>query len=122
MKFDLGIGYRKYWHANVAFGPGILLGGQQYTNRFEPFWSSPAPYGRDTTTSYTINNIPVFRAQYRLGVSRRVTTLAYWNIMASVDYSYLPGNISMGRPSLQTNALCLTVGIMHKYPQVFVEY
>ncbi len=121
-KFDLGIGYRKYWHANVAFGPGILLGGQQYTNKFEPFWTVPSPYGRDTTTFITANSIPIFRAQLRAGVSRRITTLGFWNIMISADYTYLPGNISTAKPNLQTNAFCFTVGVMHKYPQVFVEY
>jgi hypothetical protein len=121
-KFDLGIGYRKYWHASVAFGPGILLGGQQYTDKYEPFWTAPAPYGKDTTTFITGNSIPVIRAQWRLGISRRITTFGFWNIMVSADYTYIPGNISTGKPNLQTNAFCFTIGAMHKYPQVFVEY
>ena len=121
-KFDLGIGYRKYWHASFAFGPGLLLGGQQHSNRFEPFWTSPGAYGRDTVTFYTNYNIPLTQLQCRLGVSRRISTLAYWNIMFSLDYTYMPRHISVGPPDLRTDAVCFTVGIMHKYPQVFVEY
>src|ERR1700744_4099185 len=30
-KIDFGFGYHKYIHANLSFGPGLYMGGTQYT-------------------------------------------------------------------------------------------
>jgi hypothetical protein len=120
-KIDLGIGYRKYVHLFFLAGPGIYMGGRQTTNRNEPAWTTPGNFGADTTSFTTTNNIPNIIFRTALGVSERIPTYRYFNIIVSEAFSYLPGHISNGSPNLQTNCFSITVGVMHKYPQVTLD-
>ena len=122
-KIDFGIGYRKHYHAWFSFGPGIFLGGRQLTSKYDTYQTTPpVTTAYDTTGSYTTNNLPMLISRYTLGFSRRISTSRYWNIMFSGEYSYLPTSFAIHGPHLKTNYFCFTVGIMHKYPMVWVEY
>ena len=123
-KIDFGIGYRKYVHAHVAFGPGVYMGGRQYTSEYQPYWtaSNGSNYGADTTAYNTSYNIPKVIFRTAIGLSERLPTYRYWNILLSEEFSYLPGDISRGNPAMHTAYLSFGVGIMHSYPQVLVEY
>lgn len=122
-KIDAGIGYRQYVHINFSLGPGFLVGGSQYRNQFEPFWTtSSGPYGRDTASVNVTYNIPSIVFRYTLGISERIPTRGYWNIMLSQEFSYVPTSFGKTGPALNSGYISFTVGIMHKYPQVFVEY
>lgn len=123
-KIDMGFGFHKYIHASIAFGPGLFLGGNQYTNQFQPFWTntSGVNYGRDTIATNTTYNIPKVIYRVAVGISERIPTHRYWNIMLSQEFSYLPGYISHGDPKMSTGYFSFQVGIMHKYPMKFVEY
>jgi hypothetical protein len=57
-----------------------------------------------------------------LGVTERIPTHGYWSITLSQDFSFLPGKLNTGGANLNTGYFCFTIGIMHKYPQVMVEY
>ena len=122
-KIDLGIGYRKYLHVYFMAGPGIYMGGNQTTNKKEPFWTTPSGgnFGADTVGYNTTNNIPnvTFRAGF--GISERIPTYRYFNIILSQEFSLLPSHLSDANPALQTNYFSFTVGIMHKYPQAHVD-
>jgi len=122
-KVDYGIGYRKYLHVNLSFGPGFLLGGNQFTNTHLPFWTAGGtPFGADTTAVNTSYNIPAVIYRGALGVSERIPTNGYWNITLSQEFSYIPGNMSKNGPPINTSYISFQIGIMHKYPLVFVEY
>lgn len=123
-KVDYAIGYRKYIHFSLAFGPGIFVGGHQYTNTHLPYWTpvGGAPYGHDTVAVNTSYNIPNIIYRGAVSISERIPTRGYWNIMLSQEFSYLPGNLSKDGPALNTSYIAFHVGIMHKYPMVFVEY
>lgn len=122
-KLDVGIGYRKYWHAFVSFGAGMLLSGNQVTNKYDSYITTPPVYvGNDTSSHYTSYDLPVLISRYSFGVSRRISTGGFWNIMLSAAYSYIPTNLTTHGPALRTNYFSFTVGVMHKYPMVLVEY
>ena len=123
-KLDFGFGYRKYIHASLAGGPGVYMGGKQSTNEFQPFWTTATGnnFGSDTISYNTTYNIPKVIFRTALGISERLPTYHYWNIIFSQEYSYIPGDISKGNPALSTGYFSFQVGIMHDYPQVFVEY
>lgn len=121
---DIGFGYHKYVRAAISFGPGLYVGGNQYYNQFQPAWINTAgySYGRDTVSYNTTYNIPQVLFRVGLGLSERIPTYRYWNITLSEEFTYLPRYISNGAPKLSTGYISFMVGIMHKYPQVFVEY
>ena len=123
-KFDIGIGYRKYLHLNLSFGAGVFMGGSQSTNKYQPYWTLPSGtnYGVDTGSHNTAYNIPTLMLRYGAGLSERIPTHGYWSIILSQDFGYLPRSFYKGTPDLKTNYLAFTVGIMHKYHQVLVEY
>ena len=107
-------------------GRGCIWGGYQNTYQFQPFWTNTSgySYGRDTVSYNTSYNIPKVIFKVGAGISERVPTYRYWNIILSQEFTYLPGYISKGTcaPNLKTGYISFQVGIMHKYPQVFVEY
>jgi hypothetical protein len=120
---DVGLGYRKYIHVRTSFGAGLLANGRQLTNVSLPYVAPPPRYtGYDTITQYTSYNIPVLVSRYTLGLTERIPTDGYWNIVVSQEYCYIPTNLNNYGPNLKTNYFALTVGIMHKYPMAFVEY
>ena len=123
-KVDYGIGYHKYFHVNLSFGPGIFVGGSQYTNEHLPYWTPPGgnPYGADTSAVNTSFNIPSVIYRGAVGISERIPTQGFWNITFSQEFSFIPGNLSKTGPPLNTGYIAFQVGIMHKYPLVFVEY
>lgn len=123
-KIDYGIGYRKYLHVHLSFGLGLHTGGRQWSNTHQPYWTPPGgtPYGADTVAVNTTYNIPGVIRRIGFGVSERIPTHGYWNIMLSQEFGYMPGNISNSNPAMQTHYFCFQVGIMHKYPHVYVEY
>ena len=123
-KVDYGIGYRQYVHISLAFGPGFYLGGSQYTNQYLPYptGSSGNAFGADTMAVNTTYNIPAVIFRGALGISERIPTHGYWNITLSQEFSLIPGNLSKSGPAMNTGYFAFQVGIMHKYPLVFVEY
>ncbi len=123
-KIDYGIGYRKYLHVHLSFGIGFYSGGGQWSNTHSPYWTPPGgtPYGADTIAVNTTYNIPKVIKRLGIGISERIPTRGYWNIMLSQEFGYMPGNISNSNPAMQTHYFCFQVGIMHKYPMVYVEY
>lgn len=123
-KIDFGFGFHKYIHATLAFGPGLYLGGNQYTYAFQPFWTNTSgiSYGKDTISTNTSYNIPKVVYRVAIGISERIPTHRYWNIMLSQEFSFLPGYISHGDPKMSTGYFSFQVGIMHKYPMKFIEY
>jgi hypothetical protein len=128
-KIDFGFGYHKYIHANLSIGPGVYMGGNQYTYEYQPFWTNASgySYGADTASTNTSYNIPKVIFRVGAGISERLPTYRYWNIILSQEFSYIPGyigesNANLGTPALRTSYISFQVGIMHKYPQVFVEY
>jgi hypothetical protein len=122
-KLDVGIGYRQYVHLNVSAGPGFLMGGSQYHNKAEPFWVTPTgATGKDIVSFNVSYNIPSVVMRYTFGVSERIPTHGYWNIMLSQEFSYIPTDFDKNGTGLHSHYISFTVGIMHKYPQAFVEY
>ena len=122
-KIDFGIGYRKHMHISLSGGIGVIMAGKQWSNEYLPFLSAPSGnVGSDTGAVNTSYNIP--RVIYRagLGVSKRIPTRGFFNIMLSLDFSYLPSNLNNYTPDFYTNYFSFTVGIMHKYPQVQAKY
>jgi len=121
-KIEMGIGFRKHVFANFLMGPGIYLGGSQWTHQYEPFWTTASgSYGADTSTANTTYNIPNIIFRIGGGFTERIPTFRYWNIVISEEFSYMPGNLSKQSPGFKTNYFSLTVGLMHKYPQVAME-
>lgn len=122
-RLEAGLGYSKHLFVNFSMGPGIYMGGNQWTHSYQPFWITPSgsPYGADTAFTNTSSNVHNFVFRYTAGFKQRFTTYGYWNIVVSEEFTYLPGNLSKQGPGMKTNYLCLTVGIMHKYPSVAME-
>ncbi len=123
-KIDYGIDYRKYLHVYATFGLGVFAGGRQWSNTHSPYWTplGGTPYGADTVAVNTSYNIPNVIMRYGFGFSERIPTGGYWNITLSQEYGGMPGGLSDGPYPFKTSYFCFTVGIMHKYPMVFVEY
>ncbi len=123
-KLDIGLGYRKYVHINLTVGGGILMGGSQWTNKYEPYWTTPGggAFGKDTVGHNTLFNIPNLLLRYGVGISERIPTKGYWSVVLSQDFGILPQNFSNDNPILHTSYFCITAGVMHKYRQVLVEY
>ena len=125
-RINFGFGYHKYILASLSFGPGLYMGGNQSTYQYQPFWTNTSgnAYGADTASVNTTYNIPKVIFRVGLGISERLPTYGYWNIILSQEFTFLPGYISKGAdsPSMSTGYISFTVGVMHKYPQVFVEY
>ncbi len=123
-KIDLGIGYRKYLHLNLSFGAGLYMGGSQWTNKYQQIFTLPATtvFRSDTGGSYTSYNAPTLIFRYGIGLSERIPTYGYWNIILSQDFGYMPKSFDKTVPNLVTNYFCFSVGLMHKYHQVLVEY
>jgi hypothetical protein len=123
-KIDFGIGYRKYLHLNFSAGGGIYMGGSSWTNKYEQIFTLPAgtSFRSDTALYNTTYNIPSFIYRYAAGLSERIPTNKYWNIVFSQEFSYIARKLNYSGPNLNTNYIAFTVGIMHKYPQVLVEY
>lgn len=120
---DYGIGYRKRWHISVSGGPGVIMASRQETAEYIPRLSTPAGnFGSDTAAYNTSYYIP--RVVYRagVGVSKRIPTGGFLNIMCSLDLTYVPNNLDLTSPSFHTQYISFTVGFTHKYPQVHVEY
>lgn len=120
---DYGFGTRKYFHVFASAGAGFFAGGKQWTEARESvFLPGPGELGVhnfDINTSY---NIPGVIMKYSFGFTERIPTRGYWNITLTQEYNGLPGSISDGPFPFKTNYFAFTVGIMHKYPMVFVEY
>lgn len=123
-KVDYGVGYRKYFHFHAALGLGLLAGGTQFTNTHLPYWTPPGgtPYGADTIAVNTTYNLPSSIVRLAFGASQRIPTRGYWNITLSQEAGIMPGSLSKGINELRTPYICFQIGIMHKYPMVFVEY
>ncbi len=120
---DMGIGYRKYLHIHAAFGLGIFTDGTQLSNKYEQYVATP-PIGTayDTATVNTTRNIPILASRYAMGFSWRIPTGGYWNIILTSEYAHIPANLTNFGPKLKTDYVSFTIGIMHKYPMVLVEY
>lgn len=123
-KIDFGIGYRKYLHLNFSVGAGVFMGGSEWTNKYEQYFILPAAtsFRSDTALYNTSYNIPNLVFRYAAGLSERIPTRHFWNIVLSQEFSYLARKLNYGGPNLKTNYIAFTVGIMHKYPQVAIEY
>jgi hypothetical protein len=122
-KLDFGIGYRKYFHLHTTFGLGLLAEGCQVSNTYGTYAAAPpVSTGHDTMAVYSTHNLPTLLSRYTIGVTWRIPTLRYWNIVVGGEYAYIPTNLSTHGPGLRTNFYCFTVGISHKYPMTFVEY
>lgn len=123
-KVDYAVGFHQYFHFSLSYGPGIFVGGHQYTNTHLPYWTTPggASYGADTTAVNTTYNIPNVTFKGSFAISERIPTPGYWNILLSQEFNFLPGNLSNNGPAFNTSYIAFKVGIMHKYPMVFVEY
>jgi hypothetical protein len=123
-KVDYAIDYRSYFHVFATFGLGVRMGGAQWSYTHAPFWTPPGgtPYGADTIAVNTTYNLPNAITRFGFGLAERIPTRRYWNIMLSQEVGFMPGSLSKGATPLQTPYICFQVGLMHKYPQVFVEY
>ncbi|MBX2905085.1 MAG: hypothetical protein KF744_03550 [Taibaiella sp.] len=119
---DYGFGTRKYFHVFASAGAGFYAGGGQWSENKEYYFTTTKEllvHNSDINTSY---NIPGVIMKYSFGFTERIPTRGYWNITLTQEYSGLPGGISNGPFPFNTNYFAFTVGIMHKYPMVFVEY
>ena len=117
-KADIGIGYRNLFHVLLAVGPGLNTGGQQFTTQKMPLshWGGYLLY--DFETSYNITNVV---ARATMGISERIPTHRYWNIMLSQEFTWTPTSLTKQGENSNTNYFACTVGIMHKYPHVRVQ-
>lgn len=118
-KADVGIGNRNLFHVHLAAGPGFNTGGQQWIRQIMPIshWGGTIPY--DYETSYNLRNVV---ARATVGISERIPTHRYWNIMLSQEFTWLPGSLTKSGEAIHTNYFAFTVGIMHKYPHVRVDH
>ncbi|GEM_PF-2659567 len=123
-KIDYAINYRSYFHIFATAGIGLRMGGKQTSFTHAPIWTPPgsAPYGADTLAVNTSYNMPSVITRVGFGLAERIPTRGYWNIMLSQEVGFMPGGISKGPTPIQTPYICFQIGIMHKYPMVFVEY
>ncbi len=123
-KVDVGIDYRQYFHVHASLGIGVSMGGRQISQTHSPIWTPPGnpPFGADTIGVNTSYNIPSSLTRFGFGISERIPTGRYWNIMLSQEFGAMPGWLSKGTTPMAASYFCFTIGIMHKYPMVFVEY
>jgi hypothetical protein len=122
-KIDFGIGYRNRVHITLAAGAGVLLSGRQWYNEYVPFVATPSgSYGADTSVVNTSYNIPSVIYRAGVGVSERIPTHGFFNILLSQELSIIPNNLSHHGPALNTSYISFTVGFTHKYPQVYSKY
>jgi hypothetical protein len=117
-KIDFGIGYRKYVHIDLSGGIGVVMAANQVTSEYQ--YSAVLPVG-DTVGLNTSYNIPRIMYRAGAGISERIPTHRYFNIMLSEAFSYIPGSLSRNTPNFYTNYFCFTVGVMHKYPRAWHE-
>ncbi|MCW3123755.1 MAG: hypothetical protein JWQ38_3247 [Flavipsychrobacter sp.] len=118
-KIDVGFGYRQYIHAGASAGAGIFTSGSQVTNKIDPFPTPGVPgYVADHTTT---NNIPTFMFRYGMSISERIPTKGFFNVVLSQQFGHLTKSFYT-TPDLRTNYFVFSVGIMHNYNQVLVEY
>jgi hypothetical protein len=122
-KLDLGVGYRNYYHLYFAFGPGFYAGGGQWYYTREPqYTTSAGQVGSQTVATNTTYNVRNVVMRVTAGITERIPTLGVWSIVLSQEFTYLPGALTNGGESLHGSYLAITAGIMHKYPQVWVEH
>lgn len=122
-KLQVGIGWRKHVFADFSMGPGIYLGGVQWSHDYEPYWTTPGggAYGKDTISFNTTYNLPNVVFKMTCGLTERIPTYRYWNIVLSETYGYLPGKLGKESPAIRSNYFALTLGVMHKYPVRMAE-
>lgn len=121
-RIDLGVGYRKRFHFYFALGPGILLAGNKETSYYEPLYQHTGPpTGGDTVTYNTNASMRTLIFNYAVGVTYRLP-LGYWNVIFCQEFSYITSKLNYPGTNLNTSFLNLSVGLVHKYPQVAVEY
>jgi len=119
---DYGIGYRNKIHISLQGGPGFAVASYQMTDRHEPLLvTSAGNLGNDTVTNNTTYNVPRLIFKTCLSISERIPTHGYFNIMLTQEFCYLHNKLNYGSPGFSTSYFCFTIGIMHKYPQVWRE-
>ena len=121
-KVNFGIGYRNKVIVAVLGGPGVIMAAGQWQNQYQPLLTtSGGPIGSDTIAVNTGYNVPRIIYRAGLSLSKRISTHRYFNIMLSGEFSYLFNKLNHAGPNLYTNYFSFTVGVMHKYPQVWRE-
>lgn len=121
-KLDVGIGYRKRFHAYLKAGPGIYAGGNQIRREYDIFGSSGGTHWLDTVTTRSPQYIPGAIIHVSAGIWERIPTHGKWNILLTQEFTFVPGDMNSSGPPLRTNFISLGFGVVQKYPQVFVEY
>lgn len=122
-KFDLGIGARKHMHLTFSCGPGVFMSGNKTTQNYEPLVSPTGGYsGADTVSNSIKYNMRTVVFQATPGIWERIPTHGYWNITLSQELNYISSKLNYPGTNLKTNYILFSVGIMHKYPHVVVEY
>ena len=116
-RLEMGIGRYKHLFANFSMGPGIYLGGNQWTHEYQTGYGF-IPDTIFVNSSYNVQNI-IFRISG--GLKQRFTTYSYWNIVVSEEFNYIPGRLSRQTPDFKTNGFTVTVGVMHKYPSETID-
>ena len=121
-KIDYGIGYRKYVHISLAAGAGIAIAPVQWENEYSPLLATAGGgIGADTSRVNTSYNVAHVIYRVGVGVSERIPTHGYFNIVLSQEFSYLANKLNRSGTDLTTSYFAFTVGFMHKYPQVWVQ-
>jgi len=122
-KFQVGIGFRKHVFADFSMGPGFYLGGVQWSHLYEPYWTTPSggTFGKDTLSYNTTYNLPNLVFRFSCGLTERIPTFRYWNIVLTESFGYIPGKLGKESPAIRSNYIAFTVGVLHKYPSVAVE-
>ncbi len=122
-KVDIGIGYYQYLHLNLSAGAGVFMGGSQWTNRYQQIFTTPSSlsFRSDTAGYNTTASMPTLVFRYGAGLSERIPTHGYWNIILSEDFGYLPRSFDKNFDGLKSNYISFSVGVMHKYPMVMME-
>lgn len=123
-KVDVGIGYRKYFHVFASAGIGFNMGSTQTSYTHVPYWTPPggAPYGNDTAAVNTSYNVPSVVSRVGVGLTQRIPTHRFFNLVLTQEYSLIGGNISNSAPAMKIGYLSFGIGIMHKYPMVRTDY
>ena len=122
-KIDCGVGYYKYVHFTFSFGPGVFMTGAKTTGNYEPLISPTGGFSGGDTLYYNAKyNMRTVIFRYAFGIMERIPTRGYWNITLSQEFSYLPGKLNYPGIDLMANYILFSVGIMHKYPLMKVEY
>lgn len=119
-KVDIGVGHHKHVHFTFSAGPGLYMGGSKFTSIYERF-SPGGNVASDTLTvnnTYNVRNI-IFR--YGLGVSERLPTDGFWDVILTQQLSYIPGHLNYPGTDLKTSYFSIGIGLIHKYPVVRFE-